>query len=404
MTTVLQAVERARENESWPPRGPVGLRALLSHFSPTPAGSARALLAAMSNRATAKKPWAVILCRFKGDPPDASREGPVESFFRTAFTPGSGGLVEYWRDASLSSVDITGSRVFDWVEVDIPRAQAGGRPNTNPPGPGRSGLIDAGIRALQQRQEDPLTGFHSQITVYTRNWAKDGAPPGADWSTPGWGQFWIDGSADGRGKVNLTPPFDGSIAAHEMGHGFGMEHDVGSDLTTATDYADPCCIMSQNGPFLLPPWDVAFGPAVCFPHLSQQSWMYSHRVYTDGGQWMTAPNGITIPLAPITSPGARASLGIRLRNASANPNWDYYLEYVVATEWNRGVQGMPYLLIRRLVNIPGTGVRPAYLDPLHVARLRGATAELVEPSGNVRFHVEVADLSGPIVMVTAQAQ
>ena len=54
-----------------------------------------------------------------------------------------------------------------------------------------------------------------------------------------WGPFWIDGSADGRGKVCLTPPFNGNITAHEMGHGFGMNHDVGPGLTTASDYADP---------------------------------------------------------------------------------------------------------------------------------------------------------------------
>jgi hypothetical protein len=403
MTTVLQAVERARENEGWPPRGDVGVRDLLAHYAPNPSGSARALLARMSDLAAAKKPWAVILCRFQGEAPDSALEGPVEAFFRGVFTPGTGGLVEYWRDVSLGSVDITGSRVFDWVEVDIPRAQAGGSPQSVPPGPGRSGLIAAAIRALKGRNDDPMTGFLGQIAVYPHNWAKDGAPAGADWRTPGWSQFWIDGGSDGGTKVGLTPPFNGDITGHEMGHGFGMQHDVGPGLTTASDYSDPCCIMSQNGTFLLQPWAVGFGPAVCLPHLTLQGWMYSHRLYSDDGQWMAAPNGVSIPLAPITRPGARANLGIRLTNSRANPSWDYYLECVIPTEWNRGVAGMPYLLIRRVINIPGQGDTPAYLAALHFDQRPGATAQLIEPSGNVQFHVELTDSREPILKVTARA-
>ena len=214
------------------------------------------------------RPWSVILCRFKGDPADASREGFAERFFREAFTPGTGGLIEYWHEVSHGGVDVTGSRVFGWVETDIRRIDAGGI--------GHAALIDAGIRAAQARGEDPLTGFHSQIVVYTRNWAKDGAPPGADWRNPDWAPFWIDGSADGRGRVCLTPPFDGNITAHEMGHGFGMNHDVGPGLTTASDYSDPACIMSQNGAFTQQPWNVAFGPAVCLPHMVQKNWLPPH--------------------------------------------------------------------------------------------------------------------------------
>ena len=258
-----------------------------------------------------KRPWAVILCRFKGSPPDPALEGPIEQFYRRAFTPGSGGLVEYWRDASLGSIDISGSQVFGWVEVEIPRSEAGGTPESTPPGPGRSGLVDYAILAAKRNGFDPVNGFYSQIAVYTQNWSKDGAPPGATWSTPGWFQFWIDGSADGRSpaKVTLTPPHNGDITAHEMGHGFGMGHDVGPNLSTSSDYSDPCCIMSQNGSFIAPSWGRAFGPAVCLPHLMQRDWMYKQRVYYDNGGWLSQPDGITLPLSPISRPGACANLG-----------------------------------------------------------------------------------------------
>lgn len=113
--------------------------------------------------------------------------------------------------------------------------------------------------------------------------------------------------------------------------------------------------------------------------------------------------GATVPLAPITSPGAQANLGIRLTNVRANPPWDYYLEYCVPTLWNQGVPGAPYLLIRRLVDIPNIGQRPAYLMALEFNQAVGAGATAVEPSGNVRFTVEVTNLPGPILKVTAEA-
>ena len=44
---------------------------------------------------------------------------------RQAFQPGTGGFVDFWRDASLGKVDVSGTRFFGWVTVDIARADAG---------------------------------------------------------------------------------------------------------------------------------------------------------------------------------------------------------------------------------------------------------------------------------------
>ena len=155
------------------------------------------------------------------------------------FTPGTGGLVEYWRSASLGMVDITGSRVFDWVEIDISAAQAGGVRGKN--GVGRAGLVDAAVAAAQRAGHDPLTGYFKPIAVFSRNWR-------------------IDGSADAAGRISAPPHgHNGDFLAHEMGHGFGMDHDVGPNNA---DYYDPCCVMSQNNTFTPPRWGRAFGPAV----------------------------------------------------------------------------------------------------------------------------------------------
>lgn len=398
MSTLMGAVERLRGRGQLPSSGTVSVKDLLHRFQPSPKGSVRALLLKMFGSVSEKHPWAVILCRFKGSIPDAAVEGPIERFYREAFTPGSGGLVEYWRDVSLGVIDITGSRVFGWVAVEIPRDKAGGSPTSVPPGPGRSGLIDYAVNALKRSEgDDALKGFLGPIAVYTQNWSKDGAPAGADWSTPGWFPFWIDGSADGSGRVGVTPPHNGNITAHEMGHVFGMNHDVDSDLET--DYRDPCCIMSQNGPFIHPTWQRNFGPAVCLPHLMQRDWMYKRRVYYDNGDWLSQANGITLPLAPNIDPIARANLGIKLAYKQGETTWDYYLEYVRATGWNQGI-GQSFLFIRRIA--PKYGGTPAILGSMVVPSALGARAAFVEPSGNVRFQVERFDADGRIVKVSAK--
>jgi len=391
MATLRRAVERARQNGLIPPNGAISVVSLLRQFRPVPKGSVKALLSAMFTSTSKPMPWAVILCRFKGEAPNPEVENPIEKLYRGIFTPGTGGLVEFWRDASLGAIAITGSKVFGWLELDITRANAG-----IGSGATRSTFVDAAIRAATRTNPDALKGFFSQIAVLTHNWSKDGAPPGADWRTKVWSPFWIDGSADGRGKVTLTPPHNGNITAHEMGHGFGMQHDVSADFQT--HYADPCCIMSQQHSFFDPVWGVNFGPAVCVPHLMQQNWMYAQRVFQDGGAWVS--KGITVMLAPVDEPGSRANLAMKLPFQTGATKWDYYIQYIRPTDWNQGL-GEPFIFIRRLGPGKDVGPTPAILGSISVPAMVGTRAQFVEPSGNILFEVERLDPYGRIVQVHA---
>lgn len=388
MASLRQAVERARENGLVPRNSRVCLSGLFRQFQPSNKGCLRSLLSTMYTSMSKPMPWAVILCRFKGEAPNPQVEKPIEDFYRAIFTPGTNGLVEYWRDVSLGAISIKGSIVLGWLEIDIARANAGIGSGTR-----RSTLVDSAIRAAGP---DSVNGFHSQIAVFTHNWSKDGAPPGADWRTPEWSPFWIDGSADGRGKVTLTPPHDGNITAHEMGHGFGMQHDVSADFQT--HYADPCCIMSQNASFVDPPWNVNFGPALCVPHLIQQGWMYSWRVYQDNGAWMS--KGISLTLAPINEPGASANLAIRLAFKNATSSWDYYIQYVRPKNWDQGL-GIGFVFIRRIGPGKDVGPTPAILGSIAVPGAVGMRAQFVEPSGNMTFEVERLDEQGRMVQIRA---
>lgn len=158
--------------------------------------------------------------------------------------------------------------------------------------------------------------------MYTQNWTKDDSkrPPGdPSWKEDDplkpWWPFWIDGgSTPGEVAVTLTPSHDGNISAHEMGHVFGMNHDVGKDLMT--DYMDPCCIMSQNNPFTHPTWQRDFGPAICLPHLMQRNWMYNRRVYYDDGAWFCP--SLTVLLCPWRQLAAPVPVRISGSNSPIN--------------------------------------------------------------------------------------
>lgn len=400
MPTFMQAVERLRERGQAPTSGQVCVRPLAQQLQAMPRGCLRPLITRALEPIADKRPWAVILCRYKGEQPNPTLEQPVEAFYRQAFTPGTGGMIEYWRDVSLGRLDLTGSTVIGWVELEIPISQGGTGAGTT-----RGKTVDYAINAARRSGADPITGFHSQIAVITRNWTISGVPAGSPTWAAGdplapWYPNWIDGSADSRGKVTLTPPHNGNIMAHEMGHGFGMQHDIGADLTT--HYADPCCIMSQNNAFTPPGWMVPFGPALCLPHLVQRGWMFGRRLYSDDGSWMSQPNGVSLPLSPITDAGARANLGLKLPFTRDGMSWDYFLEYVTPTRWNQGLQPQSYVFVRRMVNVAGVGDTPAILGSIAVPTATGASTQFIEPSGNVQFDVQRLDSGGRILKVSAK--
>jgi hypothetical protein len=380
MTTLIQAVTRAREDNQITAAGDVLVTQLQKDFQqPSERGSLRALIAAMMARAAVARPYAVILCRFKGDDPHPD-EPKWEAFFREAFTRGTGGLVEYWQDVSLGKIDVSGTRVFGWVQVDITREEAGFPPTR------RGDLTAAAIRAVQDERKDPITGFFNQISIYMYRQTVSGKP--------------IDGSTDSNtGRTNLTAPFDGDVTAHEMGHSLGMSHDA--DVTGDTKYHDPSCIMSQNGTFIVQPWGVSFGPALCLPHLLLQGWMYTRRMLFDSGAWAANPDGITFQLSPNSEPASPAFLGASLSIPDSSPPWAYLLEIEKASGWNQGVPGGPYVMIRRISSQTDLGPSITTCMFLHGIQFDGSESAIVyhDPSGQATFSVSESSSRGPIFTV-----
>ncbi len=315
-----------------------------------------------------KRPWAIILCRFKGMP-----EVPaVEQFFREIYTPGTGGLIEYWDEVSLGTIDVSGSKVFGWVEVDFKPMDTDLK---------RGKLIDAAIAACRKIGIDPVNGFHKQLAVFTHDFSHPDAPSGINWRDPVWGKYWLDGSADGQGRVSAPPHgHNGSFLAHEMGHGMGFDHDLAKDLKT--HYGDRNCIMSAMAikTFSHPKWNKPFGPAMSFPQLDIKNLFYKRRIYTASKSWVNT-NGTSFFMAPINDRRINAHLGAKIPINSSG-SWYYHLEYMRPNDWNKGLDG-PVLVIRRIV-----GNTAAILGEIALPKTLHAKNSWREPSGNVRFEIQ----------------
>jgi hypothetical protein len=402
MATVRQALERLRENGSLPMGDtPVSIRNLppvqvLGLTFPLP-GSMRQIILSIFARMSRRVSFAVILCRYKDDDPDPALEGAIKEFFEAAFTSGSGGLVEYWRDVTFGALDISASQVIDWVELDITRAEGG-----LGSGVSRVQTVQKAMEAAQRKGIDTFLSFNHVIAVVPYNWTVPGfSAPVPDWSKPDPNvSMWIDGSADGKtGVITLTPSFTGAVTAHEMGHTLGMSHDFSDDAQTA--YADPCCVMSQSHDFVPPGFGVAFGPAICATHLILRGWLYKHRIYRDNGDWMNRLEGTTVPLAQITDVAAHANLAIVLPYTGPKGSWDYYLEYARPQGWNQGLS-QPFVFVRRAAVVVDNQDTSLIMAKMPVPTVRGQAFNFVEPRGNVEFRVHLPKGDGRFLNITAR--
>jgi M6 family metalloprotease-like protein len=263
-------------------------------------------------------PWAFVLFKWQ----DNDREPNPREFYEKIFTNqgrGTHNIVDYWESASHNHVDLSENEVIGWVTIDdtvaawrADQAQLG---------------MDIGVLAqykadkasqqiIDMAQAKVNSGFNRlrhDVMQKVRKAASNadfdltqyyGVVAVSNVSLDLWGKLhevMIDGSA-----TNL------SGLAHEMGHGYGLNHSMDTRYQDYTDWWD---VMSYGNCAMVNFPDHGFfsngcGPMLNASNMERLGWLDASRVF----DWNRNNGGghQTIPLTALTSPDGPGYLAARI--------------------------------------------------------------------------------------------
>ena len=308
-----------------------------------------------------KKRIAVVLLRLPGGL--TLPKSYVDRLFTTA-GGGTGNLIDYFGSMSHGRLDLTGNRVFDWIDYGhslgdlaaaVKEAQDGKRKE----------LLDGG--ASEAYAENAAAAHaHRFRRLTTKQWGRDAAARERDRAAAaGRVDFDIEhydlhvfifngdidyfGSPDGvvLGWVHPTEHrIDMRGVPHEVGHGLGLTaHSRAED--SAAEYADPWDIMSAYSVMTdhsLPASAFGiFGPGLNAVNMDQMGWLDPGRVFTGG-----YPTGYTFRLRPLHRIDLPGYLAARLELGGET----VYVEYRVKERWDAHID-RSCLLVHRASTHPG---------------------------------------------------
>jgi M6 family metalloprotease-like protein len=311
-------------------------------------------------------PWAVLRC-YASDtpvpivPPPSSYVGNPEQYFADLFTSagaGKGGMHDYWRQVSNGDVSLDGTEVFPWVSMDQPYSvvsQLGfakaAQPCLDKALAKKAGNLAQGVGYLSK--------FYGLFVIMNVNGGEQGSSlvtltaNGNTWRTLPLVVFSLD---------VLNP----SNAAHEMGHGYGLDHgydskgntNCGGLISDPGVYCDFWDAMGapfngrtlfSNSRFSGPCGSACAGqdlgnsgPGLNAPHLSYLGWISGAQTFVyDYSQ----PMSVTITLAALgfSQSGLPSQIGVPPPNPidTLDPGLNstlqgYTVEFRRSTGWDRG--------------------------------------------------------------------
>ena len=291
-----------------------------------------------------KKPWAILVCRFRDDadpanvlvrdlpgidPVALADTGTVLDLFKRFFTKEGNGTfnaVRYFNEMSHGSVDLNDSQVFV-VNLLWTKAESDGYA-TNPGGGVYESMITQAAQTAAKQQGVQLQNFYGIVITshYFLAMAQGGPiPGGAIVAGPvGWA-----GMDYRYVRNNGTESF-----GQEMGHGFGLDHSR-VDGNETTDYLDPWDIMSTHNAYSGPDPDYHLrGPGVNAWNMRCRGWLDESRVWH-------CPNGTftqTLQLRPLHRKDLSGFLAAELPPMNDTGGFPRYLvEYRKKENWDNGI-------------------------------------------------------------------
>lgn len=252
--------------------------------------------------------WSWILCKTQ----DAS--APTFSaarYSRMLVQSGQGGLADYWRDVSYNSITVGGSSVNGWYTLTETTAQMDSL--------SRWDRVDACKDAAAAAGYTPPAGTRVGIITH----------PSID-------LFGWSGGAFLPADVNV------GAAAHESGHGIGLQHSYSNDpnyrnasWAAIGEYDNPWDVMSWANAFSMVTTSFGSGPpGLTAFHLDRMGWLPHSRIVTFGADGI---NNQTITLTALNAPSVDGPLIIRIPFDPVDLQRHYTVEYRQKFNWDAGI-------------------------------------------------------------------
>ena len=266
--------------------------------------------------------WAILLLRFNNEQ-SLSASAPSLDFYERLFTGKGAGTLNvpaFFSDISHGQLDLSGSKVFDWMTINANRSDYAGniKDKDVPQGKfNRNGLMALGYQ----------TAIDNQVPV--------GDYDGIVYSFAG--RIDLFGVTGGMAAVCDTASLWPSLLGQEMGHGYGLDHSRADG--SQAQYMDIWDIMSTNvgGTFSSADDNYTFvGPGMNAWNMRSRGWLDESRVWKPLFEHFGTQDIVLRPLHRRDLNGYLA--------AELGP---YLVEYRLAERWDAGLQGGSGILVHR---------------------------------------------------------